>query len=84
MSERLSTTEALACLARADEHHGAIIAALRTRTLNPDLLRWHYIQLTLERNEGNVSETARQLGMHRRTLQRIRGKRQPPKARANG
>jgi len=33
-------------------------------------LEWERIQLALQNNDGNVSATARELGMHRRTLQR--------------
>ena len=33
-------------------------------------LEWEHIQRVLDENEGNISSTARQLGMHRRTLQR--------------
>lgn len=33
-------------------------------------LEWEHIQKVLMENEGNISETARQLKMHRRTLQR--------------
>lgn len=33
-------------------------------------LEWEHIQKVLKENEGNISETARQLKMHRRTLQR--------------
>ncbi len=33
-------------------------------------LEWEHINRVLEENEGNVSRTARALGMHRRTLQR--------------
>ena len=33
-------------------------------------LEWEHIQRVLQENEGNVSATARALGMHRRTLQR--------------
>ncbi len=33
-------------------------------------LEWEHINRVLEDNEGNVSRTARELGMHRRTLQR--------------
>ncbi len=33
-------------------------------------LEWEHIQKVLEQNEGNISATARQLNMHRRTLQR--------------
>jgi two-component system response regulator RegA len=35
-----------------------------------DRLEWEHIQKTLQDNEGNISATARLLGMHRRTLQR--------------
>ena len=33
-------------------------------------LEWEHIQKVLQENEGNISATARALGMHRRTLQR--------------
>jgi two-component system response regulator RegA len=33
-------------------------------------LEWEHIQKVLADNNGNISETARALGMHRRTLQR--------------
>jgi len=33
-------------------------------------LEWERIQQALQNNQGNVSATARELGMHRRTLQR--------------
>ena len=35
-----------------------------------DRLEWEHIQKTLQANEGNISASARLLGMHRRTLQR--------------
>ena len=35
-----------------------------------DRLEWEHIQSVLMQNDGNVSATARALGMHRRTLQR--------------
>jgi two-component system response regulator RegA len=38
-------------------------------------LEWEHIQRTLRECDGNISETARRLGMHRRTLQRKLGKR---------
>ena len=41
-------------------------------------LEWEYIQRTLDEHGGNVTATARALGMHRRTLQRKLGKRRPP------
>jgi two-component system response regulator RegA len=38
-------------------------------------LEWEHIQKVLGECQGNISETARRLGMHRRTLQRKLGKR---------
>ncbi|RLV60239.1 response regulator [Parashewanella curva] len=38
--------------------------------MTPKRLEWEHIQQVLNANDGNVSATARQLGMHRRTLQR--------------
>ena len=35
-----------------------------------DRLEWEHIQKTLQANDGNISASARILGMHRRTLQR--------------
>lgn len=40
-------------------------------------LGWEHINRVLHETEGNVSETARRLGMHRRTLQRMLYKRPP-------
>jgi two-component system response regulator RegA len=38
--------------------------------LSVERLEWEHIQRVLQDHEGNVSATARALGMHRRTLQR--------------
>jgi two-component system response regulator RegA len=38
--------------------------------LSIDRLEWEHIQKILQENSGNISATARALGMHRRTLQR--------------
>ncbi len=38
--------------------------------ISVDRLEWEYIQRVLQDNGGNISATARALGMHRRTLQR--------------
>lgn len=59
-----------------------IIAAFETRSggttevpledspLSVNRLEWEHIQKVLNQNEGNISATAKTLGMHRRTLQR--------------
>tara|TARA_B110000467_G_C18056357_1_gene333901 strand:+ start:136 stop:663 length:528 start_codon:yes stop_codon:yes gene_type:complete len=38
--------------------------------LSADQAEWQHIQQVLKANQGNISATARQLSMHRRTLQR--------------
>jgi ActR/RegA family two-component response regulator len=38
---------------------------------SPDEIRWLYIDAVLALMDGNRSATARRLGMHRKTLQRI-------------
>lgn len=45
--------------------------------MSADRVRWEHIQRVYESCERNVSETARRLSMHRRTLQRILAKRSP-------
>lgn len=48
-----------------------------TEPLSMDRIGWEHIQRVLLDNDGNISATARQLGMHRRTLQRKLQKRAP-------
>jgi two-component system response regulator RegA len=45
--------------------------------MSADRVRWEHIQRIFELCERNVSETARRLKMHRRTLQRILSKHAP-------
>jgi two-component system response regulator RegA len=45
--------------------------------MSADRVRWEHIQRVYELCDRNVSETARRLSMHRRTLQRILAKRSP-------
>lgn len=45
--------------------------------MSADRVRWEHIQRVYEQCERNVSETARRLRMHRRTLQRILAKHAP-------
>ncbi|WP_320838285.1 response regulator transcription factor [Zhongshania sp.] len=63
-----STTEILAALENHTSPPSASNAELSPPSL--DRIEWEHIQRVLAENEGNISETARQLGMHRRTLQR--------------
>ncbi|KAA6184044.1 response regulator transcription factor [Thiohalocapsa marina] len=55
----------------------AATAPVPDRPLSVRHLEWEYIQRTLDAHDGNITATARALGMHRRTLQRKLGKRRP-------
>jgi len=61
-----------ALLARKDE-----APAAPENPMSADRVRWEHIQRVYELCGHNVSETARRLNMHRRTLQRILAKRSP-------
>lgn len=64
--------QVLAALAATE---GDSAAPLNARPLSIGRLEWEHIQRVLRDNDGNISATARQLGMHRRTLQRKLAKR---------
>ena len=53
------------------------IPTLQENPMSADRVRWEHIQRVYEMCNRNVSETARRLSMHRRTLQRILAKRSP-------
>jgi two-component system response regulator RegA len=58
---------------------GNATVTVETKPLPLSRLEWEHIQKVLTECGGNISETARRLGMHRRTLQRKLAKR-PVKA----
>ena len=62
---------------RALTRQGDEKAELPENPMSADRVRWEHIQRVYEMCERNVSETARRLNMHRRTLQRILAKRAP-------
>jgi len=64
--------EILAALHRTEGDPGAPIGS---KPLSVARLEWEHIQKVLAESKGNISATARRLGMHRRTLQRKLGKR---------
>ena len=80
---KLGAIDYLAKPADADEVYAALIADPEDKTPPPenpmsaDRVRWEHIQRVYELCNRNVSETARRLNMHRRTLQRILAKRAP-------
>lgn len=50
--------------------HADLETLVPDNPMSVDRLQWEHIQRVLADNEGNISATARALGMHRRTLQR--------------
>lgn len=80
---KIGATDYLSKPADATDITNALLAggeALPPPPENPmsaDRVRWEHIQRVYELCDHNVSETARRLNMHRRTLQRILAKRSP-------
>lgn len=79
---KLGAVDYLAKPADADEIFAALThtgerPAPPENPMSADRVRWEHIQRVYESCDRNVSETARRLNMHRRTLQRILAKRAP-------
>lgn len=80
---KLGAVDYLAKPADADDVINALLSgdekhpAPPENPMSADRVRWEHIQRVYELCDRNVSETARRLNMHRRTLQRILAKRAP-------
>ena len=80
---KMGAVDYLAKPADADDVVAALLAIgdekseLPQNPMSADRVRWEHIQRIYEMCNRNVSETARRLNMHRRTLQRILAKRAP-------
>lgn len=80
---KLGAIDYLSKPADADDIYAALTraggekAVLPENPMSADRVRWEHIQRVYEMCDRNVSETARRLNMHRRTLQRILAKRAP-------
>ncbi len=80
---KLGAIDYLSKPADADDIYAALTRTGKERAAPPenpmsaDRVRWEHIQRVYEMCDRNVSETARRLNMHRRTLQRILAKRAP-------
>lgn len=74
---KLGATNYLCKPATAEEIEHALtqqetheLPKITTKPMPVEQLEWEHIQKVLLDNQGNISATARALGMHRRTLQR--------------
>jgi two-component system response regulator RegA len=80
---KLGAVDYLSKPADADDVVAALLASGTEKSevphnpMSADRVRWEHIQRIYEMCNRNVSETARRLNMHRRTLQRILAKRAP-------
>jgi two-component system response regulator RegA len=80
---KMGAVDYLSKPADADDVVAALLASstekseLPQNPMSADRVRWEHIQRIYEMCNRNVSETARRLNMHRRTLQRILAKRAP-------
>ena len=80
---KMGATDYLSKPADADDVMNALLANRAEKPMPPenpmsaDRVKWEHIQRIFELCDRNVSETARRLNMHRRTLQRILAKRSP-------
>ena len=80
---KIGATDYLSKPADANDVTNALLAQAEAKPPPPDnpmsadRVRWEHIQRVFELCDRNVSETARRLNMHRRTLQRILAKRSP-------
>lgn len=72
LAKPADTDEILAALllGEAEERPVTEHESLSLEPMSVRRLEWEHIQKVLLENEGNISATARQLKMHRRTLQR--------------
>ena len=84
---KLGAINYLAKPIRADELHLTLQSSNPVATVNIPIqaspppptkrVQWEHMQQVLRRCDGNVSEAARQLGLHRRSLQRMLAKHAP-------
>jgi two-component system response regulator RegA len=80
---KVGATDYLPKPADADQIEAALLSELGDlppppdQPMSADRVRWEHIQRVYEQCDRNVSETARRLRMHRRTLQRILAKYAP-------
>ncbi len=72
LSKPVDADEVIAAFYREE---GNADVSVNSKPLSVNRLEWEHIQKILADHDGNISATARALGMHRRTLQRKLNKR---------
>ena len=77
LSKPAGPDEIVAALHRDEPSDGASMALENVPSISR--LEWEHIHRILAETHGNISESARILGMHRRTLQRKLGKHPVPR-----
>lgn len=70
LTKPANTDDILATLFPAEHSKPTPLTEEQNATMSVGRVEWEHIQKVLSENEGNISATARELGMHRRTLQR--------------
>lgn len=71
LSKPVDTQMLLKALKGKDTEQADVVPVAESeKTMSTERLEWEHIHQVLSSNDGNISATARQLGMHRRTLQR--------------
>ena len=69
LAKPVDTNTLLAALGNVKQS-GVSTPEIEEKTMSAEQVEWEHIQQVLKFNDGNISATARQLSMHRRTLQR--------------
>jgi two-component system response regulator RegA len=77
LTKPVEVDELLAAFAASE---GDAAVPVPGKPMSVNRVEWEHIQRVLLECEGNVSETARRLGMHRRTLQRKLAKKPAPES----
>lgn len=70
LAKPATAEDILRALAAGSREQVAVVTDAEAPALSVDRLAWEHIQRVLLEEGGNISSTARRLGMHRRTLQR--------------
>lgn len=60
-----------------NRHLDHLNAGMASLSLSPSEMQYHYVRAVLAAEKGCISSAARRMGMHRKTLQGMLGKKAP-------